>query len=227
MRLLKGTWGAIPLLLLVLLAILRPDLALDMGWSIRSWTLLALPAFGILLFPLFSSQGAWSFYLGMLTHTLVYLVCLLGSWVAGATSGSIILGIFPWSDAGGYFQDAILLTAGKDFSVFSARRPLFAGMLAAGLGWTDLNLKLVLVFFTVTISVAVFLFSKQVAKSFGPLVGFIALFLSFLFYRKFFGSLITENLGLSLGLLGAALLLQSLRMEKYRVTLATYGLFVL
>lgn len=82
-------------------------------------------------------------------------------------------------------------------------------------------------FFIVTISVAVFLFSKQVAKLFGHLVGFIALFLSFLFYRRFLGSLMTENLGLSLGLLGAALLLQSLRMEKYRVILATYGLFVL
>src|SRR5262249_11691220 len=148
-------------------------------WLIRCWVLLALPSFGILLFPLFFSQGTWSFYLGMLTHALVYLVCLLGSWVAGGTSDVEISGIFPFSDAAGYFQDAILLTGGKDFTPFSARRPLFAGMLAAGLGWTDLNLKLVLVFFTVIVSVAAFLFSKQLAKSFGPVVGFIALFLSF------------------------------------------------
>src|SRR4030095_8986946 len=227
MRFLKGTWGAIPLLLLVLVAVLRPDLALDMGWLIRGWALLALPVFGILLFRLFSTQGTWSFYLGMLTHTLIYLVCLVGSWVAGATSGALISGIFPWSDAGAYFQDAILLTAGKDFTFFSARRPLFSGMLAVALEWTDLNLKLVLVFFTVTVSFADFVFSKQVAKCFGPQVGFIALFLNFLFYRRFLGSLLTENLGLLLGLLGAALLLQSLRMAKYRVTLATYGLFVL
>src|SRR5262245_17414374 len=140
MRVLKGPWAAIPLLLLVLAAILRADLVLDMGWFIRSWALLALPAFGILLFALFSSRGTWSFYLGMLTHTLVYLVCLLGSWVAGATSGSTIAGIFPLRDAEGYFQDAILLTAGKDFTSFSARRPLFSGMLAAALGWTNLNL---------------------------------------------------------------------------------------
>src|SRR5262249_20151891 len=100
MSVLKGTWAAIPLLLLVLITILRADLVLDMGWFIIGWALVALPAFGILLFPLFSSQGTWSFYLGMLTHTLVYLVCLFGSWVAGATGGSIILGIFPYSDAG-------------------------------------------------------------------------------------------------------------------------------
>ncbi len=227
MKILKGIWAAIPLLFLVLAAILRTDLVLNMGWFIRCWALFALAAFAILLFPLFSSQGTWSFYLGMLTHTLVYLVCLLGSWVAGATSGSLISGIFPYMDAGGYFQDAILLTAGKDFTPFSARRPLFSGVLAAGLGWTDLNLKLVLVFFTVTASVAAFLFSKQVATLFGPLVGFIALFLTFLFYRRFLGTLLTENLGLSLGLLGTTLLLQSLHMENYRVTLATYGLFVL
>jgi hypothetical protein len=227
MRVLKGRWAAIPLLLIALAAILRTDLVLDMGWFIRCWALLALPAFAILLFPVFYSQGTLSFYLGMLTHTLVYLVCLIGSWVAGATNASEIAGIFPYSDAGGYFQDAILLAAGKDFSPFSAKRPLFSGLLAAGLGWTDLNLKLVLIFFAVTASVAAFLFSKQVAKLFGPPVGFIALFLSFLFYRRFLGSLLTENLGLSLGLLGAALLLQSLRMEKYRVILPTYGLFVL
>src|SRR5215831_20296004 len=123
MMVLKGTWPAIPLLLVVLIAILRTDLVLDLGWFIRSWAPFALPAFGILLFPFFSSPGTWSFYLGMLTHTLVYLVCLLGSWVAGATSDVQISGIFPFSDAAGYFQDAILLTAGKDFTTFSARRP--------------------------------------------------------------------------------------------------------
>ena len=224
---LKGTWAAIPLLLFVLGGILRPDLVLDMGWFIRCWALFALPAFGLLLFPLFSSQGTRHFYLGMLTHALIYLVCLLGTWVAGMTGGAQIAGIFPFSDAAGFFQDAILLTAGKDFTPFASRRPLFTGIVAAGLGWTDLNLKLVLIFFTVTVSIAVFLFAKQVTRFFGPLVGFIALFLSFLFYRRFMGELITENLGLALGLLGTTLLLQSLRMEKYRVTLAAYGLFVL
>src|SRR5437870_3063310 len=119
---LKGTWAAIPLLLFVLVAILRTDLVLDIGWFIRCWALFALPAFGILLFPLFSSQGTWHFYLGMLTHTLIYLVSLLGTWVTGATSGAHIAGIFPFSDAAGYFQDALLLTAGKDFTPFSSRR---------------------------------------------------------------------------------------------------------
>jgi len=199
---------------------------LDMGSFIRCWALFALPAFGMLLFPLFSSQGTWSFYLGMLTHALIYLVCLFGTWAAGVTSDQIA-GIFPFSDAAGYFQDAILLTVGKDFIFNSVRRPLFSGMLAAGLIWTDMNLKLVLVFFTVIVSIAVFLFSKQVVQFFGSLVGFISLFLSFLFYRRFLGTLLTENLGLSLGMLGSALFLQSLRIEKYRVAIATYGLFVL
>src|SRR5438552_4092515 len=75
--------------------------------------------------------------------------------------------------------------------------------------------------------VSTFLFSKQVARFFGSIVGFIVLILGFLFYRRFLGSLLTENLGLSLGLIGIALLLQSLRMEKYQVILVAYGLFVL
>ena len=85
----------------------------------------------------------------MLTHTLIYLVCLLGTWVAGVTSDQIA-GIFPFSDAAGYFQDAILLTAGKDF-IFILSDVLFF-LECSRLAWDgqDMNLKLVLVFFTVT-----------------------------------------------------------------------------
>ena len=218
-------WTSIPLLLFVALALLRTDLVLHLGWLIRGWALVALLAFVILLLPLFRSQGTWAFYLAMVTHLLLYLVCLVGTWVAGATSDVQVSGIFPFSDAAGYFQDAIFLIAGRDF-VYS-NRPLFTAMLATGLGWTDLNLKLVLIFFSATASIASFLFAKEVAKLFGPLVAFIALVLTFLFYRRFLGSLLTENLGLTLGLLGTALLLQNLRAEKYQVILASYGLFIL
>src|SRR5215813_2458741 len=107
MRLLKGIWPAIPLLLLLLLAILRPAMVLDVGWLIRCWALLALPVFVILVFPLFSSQRTSSFYLGLLTHTLIYLICLLGTWITGITADVQIAGIFPFSDAAGYLQDAI------------------------------------------------------------------------------------------------------------------------
>ena len=227
MRVLKARWAAIPLLLLVMAAIFRPDLVLDAGWFIRGWAIVALVAFGIVLFPLFSSDDVSNLYLGMLAHAFVYLLCLFGTWVAGVTGGSQIAGMFPILDASEYFQDAIFLLAGKDFTSFSARRPLFAGVLAAGLGWTDLNLKLVLMCFAVTVSVAAFLFSKQVARDFGPVAGSLTLLLMFLFYRRFLGTLLTENLGLSFGLLGTTLLLQSLSMEKYRLTLASYGLFVL
>jgi hypothetical protein len=221
----KTALPSIPLLLLLVLALLRSDLVLYFGWLIRGWTLAALVAFAVLLLPLFRAQGTWAFYLAMATHGLIYLVCLVGTWVAGATSDVQVSGIFPFSDAAGYFQDAIFLVAGKD--LVYTNRPLFTAMLATGLGWTDLNLKLVLIFFSATASIASFLFAKEVAKLFGPLVAFVALVLTFLFYRRFLGSLLTENLGLTLGLLGTALLMQSLRAEKCQVILASYGLFIL
>ena len=221
----KATWTSIPVLLFVALALLRTDLVLHLGWLIRGWALVALLAFSFLVLPLFRSQGTLAFYLAMVTHLLLYLVCLVGTWVAGVTSDVQVSGIFPFSDAAGYFQDAIFLLAGKD--LVYTNRPLFTALLATGLGWTDLNLKLVLIFFSATASIASFLFAKEVAKLFGPLVAFIALVLTFLFYRRFLGSLLTENLGLTLGLLGTALLMQSLRAEKYQVILASYGLFIL
>src|SRR5262249_51749724 len=126
-----------------------------------------------------------------------------------------------------YFRDAMLLVSGKDFMLPAAQRPLFAGLLAVALRSTDLNLKLVLVFLTALVSVAAFFFSRQVVGSFGRLAGFRAVLVTFLFYRRFFGSLMTENLGLSLGLLGCALLLHSLQSPEYGVTVAAYAVFVL
>jgi hypothetical protein len=221
----KTTWASIPLLLFVVVALFRSDLVLHVAWFIRGWALVAFVAFSVLLLPLLRSQGTWAFYLAMVTHLLIYIVCLVGAWVAGASSDVQIAGILPFSDAAGYFQDAVFLIAGQDFR--ATNRPLFSAMLAAGLGWTDLNLKVVLILLVATASIASFLFAQQVAKFFGPLVAFIVLFLTFLFYRRFLGSLMTENLGLTLGLLGTALLLQSLRAEKYQVVLASYGLFIL
>jgi hypothetical protein len=220
------TRASVPLLVLVLAAILRPDLVLDLGWLTRCWALVALVVLGILLFRLFSMDGLLSFSLGASTHALVYVICLLGTWDAGVT-GSQIGGLFPFNDTAGYFQDAILLAVGKDFTLNSVRRPLFPGMLAVVLGLTDVNLKLVLIFLTIIVSLSVFLFSKQVARSFGVLVGFTSLFLSFLYYRRFLGTLLTENLGFPLGLLGAALLLRAVRTQRDHVALATYACFVL
>src|SRR5918995_291516 len=220
----KATWTSIPLLLFVALALLRTDLVLHLGWLIRGWALVALLAFSVLVLPLFRSQGTSAFYLAMVTHLLLYLACLAGTWVTGATSDLVVSGIFPFSDAAGYFQDAIFLIAGRDL-VYS-NRPLFTGLLATGLGWTDLNLKLVLIFFSATASIAAFLFAKQVARGFGLFTGFVVLCFIFWFYRRFLGTLLTENLGLTLGLLGTALLLQSLRAEKYEVVLGSYGLFI-
>lgn len=217
---------SVPVLLLVLAAILRPDLVFDAGWLTRCWALVALVMFGIVLFPLFSRDGVPSSFLGASSHALIYVVCLLGTWDAGATD-SQIGGLFPFNDTAGYFQDAVLLAVGKDFTLNSVRRPLFPGMLALGLGVTDVNLKLVLIFLAIIVSLSVFLFSKEVARSFGLLVGFSSLFLSFLYYRRFLGTLLTENLGLPLGMLGVALLLRAARPPQDRVALTTYACFVL
>lgn len=220
------TRASLPILVLVLAAILRPDLVLDLGWLTRCWALFALVVFGVVLFRLFARDGLLCFFLGALTHAFIYIVCLFGTWDAGVT-GTQIGGLFPFNDTAGYFQDAILLAVGKDFTLNSVRRPLFPGILAAVLGLTDVNLKLVLIFLTVTVSLSVFLFSKEVAKSFGTLVGFTCLFLSFLYYRRFLGTLLTENLGLPLGMLGTALLLRATRPREDHLALTAYACFVL
>src|SRR5262245_12276563 len=86
--------SGIPLVISVLLIIFQPQLALNLGWLIRGWAPLTLIAFSVLLLPAFSVPGRWAFYLAMFTHLLLYLLCLVGTWTAGAASDLQFAGIF-------------------------------------------------------------------------------------------------------------------------------------
>ena len=136
-------------------------------------------------------------------------LALAGIWASGQSDALIMTGLLPISDAEGYYLDANLMLNGQPFSVFSSRRPLFAGLLAVLLKVTGQNLQITVAILVLVTAASCYLAARAVRRSSGPLAAAIFVMILFLFYRRFAGTTMTENLGLSLGSLGFALLWRS------------------
>lgn len=150
---------------------------------------------------------------------------LFGTWQAGVTDGTTIAGLFPYSDAQGYFTDALRLLHGQKFSVFSSRRPLFPVFLTGILGITGLDLRLTLGVLTALAALAIGLAVREVQRSLGAAPGALLLISLFMFYRRYIGSTLTEQLGLAWGCVAFSLIWRA--AAEARPRLAVCGLFFL
>ena len=155
----------------------------------------------------------------------VCLIVLVGVWQAGVSDLSIIGGLLPYSDAHGYYTDALRLLHGQKFSVFSSRRPLFPAFLATILNLTDLNLRFALVFLTAMVVIAICFAVREVQRTLGLGAGILMVLCLFMFYRRYIGSTLTEHLGLTLGCLAFALIWRG--AVAARMGPVFFGLFLL
>jgi predicted permease len=89
-------------------------------------------------------------------------------------------GLLPFSDASGYHYDARRLLDGHLLG-WSARRPLFSGLLATLLGLTGQNLQVVLAILVAMTAVACFLLAREVRDTDGPAAAVVVLLLLFRF----------------------------------------------
>lgn len=117
----------------------------------------------------------WSGWIGTLIGLTLTLVVfglpLSGLWTSGISTSALIGGLLPFSDAGGYFNDARRLLDGVLFPDFSARRSMFAGMLAAVLGLTGRNLQLTLAILVAVTAISCYLAGREVQLSHGTAAG--------------------------------------------------------
>ena len=87
----------------------------------------------------------------------IFALPLCGLFQTGASDGaSIIGGLLPYSDAGGYYRSALGLNQGGSFSSFGARRPLFHGFLTTIYALSGSDLRLTLMILTLIGAIAVF-----------------------------------------------------------------------
>jgi hypothetical protein len=155
----------------------------------------------------------------------IFALPLAALWHGALSDGSAIAGLLPFSDAGVYFTEANSLLAGRGFGAFAARRPIFTGVLAALLGIADGNLRLVVAVFGIAAGLGAMVATRALRRTEGPAcaAGFFGLIL--LFYARFAGTALTEQLGVPLGLLAFAMLWRSAAGRHAHLALA--GLFVL
>lgn len=146
--------------------------------------------------------------------------------------GTAIGGLLPWSDANSYYIDAQGLLDGLPIG-WSARRPLFTGLLATLLKFTGSNLAVCIIVLVLLNALATFFLAHQVNLVHGPLAAAIVTILSLLFYKFTseggsiggMGTTLTENLGLALGSTSAAIIYTAVRRSS--VPLMLCGIFCL
>lgn len=143
-----------------------------------------------------------------LSATLVlFSMPLLRLWSTGVSVESFIIGGFlPFSDALRHLPGAIGLLAGEKLTGGAAATPLFPSFIASILAITQGNFQTTLGIITGIAALATTLLVRDIRRHMGVAVAVITLLIVFLFYRRFIGSYLTENLGLILGLLAFSML---------------------
>jgi len=174
----------------------------------------------LILFALFSLTFIYKTKWGDLPRVaLVFLLFgapLYWLWRSGQYDTTAIAGIIPIQDMMQYYSDALLLHYGLPLSVFSSRRPLFAGFLSVILKATNENLQLALIVMAVIVVISVLYLAFEIRKVYGSTTAVLVLILIYYCYKGygFIGKTMTEQLGLPLGVLALALFLQGLRVNK-------------
>ena len=136
-------------------------------------------------------------------------------------------GLFPYSDADLYYISSLGLLEGKPFHVAASWRPLSHGAIATLLGLTQQNLQLTIAILICFIAVSCFFLANEVKSTHGVAPAVLIILLAFLFIRPFIGTLGTENLGLTFGLVGVAFLWRGLKNKAIKWCLGGIFLFTL
>ncbi|NPV74983.1 MAG: hypothetical protein HPY59_01280 [Anaerolineae bacterium] len=162
----------------------------------------------------FTPDTRWGRISAFLLSLWVFGLSLTGLWASGQSEPGAASGLLPWTDAANYYHDALRLLEGFSFQLFSAWRPLFPALLAGLLGASGQNLQAVLGILVLIAGLSACALSLQVRYTHGSLAAAATLTLLFLYYRRFSGTTLSENLGFTLGCLGLALLWQGARQHK-------------
>ena len=222
-------WGVfiiVPLIIYFGIVINRsPNFLRPLSLTVRFSFLSLIPVLTLLLWGVFSIKGWWGRLLSFSTILALFALALAGIWASGQSDALIMTGLLPISDARGYYLDANLLLENQPYSVFSSRRPFFAGLLATLLRFTQRNLQMTVAILVLMTAISCYLAARAVRRSHGALAATVFPIVIFLFYRRFAGTTMTENLGLSLGALSFALLWRAL--QKRSLPYALLGLGIL
>ena len=193
---------ALTIYALILIVPIPYEIGLFVRYNLVFLSVISIPFF----YLAFKIRGFWGNVLSLGLTLILFGLPLSGLWRSGASEPFIIAGLLPFSDAASYYSDALRVTEGFRFSAFSARRPLFPALLTVLLWLTGLNLMVSLAILGMLIGLVCYLAAREMQRSIGIWPALLFLFVLFLFYRRFSGATMTENLGLPLGILSFVIL---------------------
>lgn len=170
-------------------------------------------------------RDTWGKWLTLTFTLILFSLALIYKWQT-ADNFSTVGGLFPVRDAYDYYQGAQTLIFGMDLSGSSTFRPIYTGFLAAVMWASNSNLQTTLIILSWLNALAVFSTALEVNKTLKNSF-FAAIFLVFgyIFFRRFSGTLLTENLGFLLGNLALLFLLRGATSQRLNFSL--FGLFLL
>jgi len=157
-----------------------------------------------------------------LTVTItIFLLPLIAVWEqVGLLYGTAIGGLLPWNDANGYYIDAAALLDGYPIG-WSARRPLFVGLLATLLNFTGANLSVCIPMLVALTAIGTFFLAQEINQVYGPIPGAAVTILALFFYKHIgIGTTLTENLGLTMGATSLAIMYAAIRRTSKPMMLA-------
>ena len=130
----------------------------------------------------------------------------IGMWSTGISEGYVIGGVVPHSDAREYVAGALRLLQDGHLGDWASRRPIFPSFLALLLWFSGQHLAPALGVFLILNVVAIVVATRAVQLTHAGTVAGVVLAGLVLFYRRYVGVALSENVGLFLGCLGFTLL---------------------
>lgn len=183
-----------------------PNFLRPLSLALRTGFNLTVLVYFVALYVSFRLRGWVGQLLSLILTLALFALALAGLWAIGQSQPTVFNGIVPLFDASDYYTDALRLLAGQNFSVFSARRPLFAGLLSFVLWATQHDLMATLGILTLIAALACYATAKEIQRTHGAELAVFVMIILFLFYRYHAGLVMSENLGLPLGSLGFVLM---------------------
>jgi hypothetical protein len=211
----------------LILANRSPNILRSVSMALRTGFGVVIPLAALVLYLALHIRGRFGELISLSAVMSVFAFGLAGVWASGNTQSILLSGLVPLSDATNYYIDALRILHGIEISDFSAMRPFFAGFLSFTLWLTDRNLLNALSVITAIAGVTSYLSAREIQRTHGTEAGVFFLILMFLYYRHHSGTTMSETLGVSVSLLGFALIWQSISTKNAKLSLLGIALITL
>jgi len=195
------------------------------GLMLRQGSLLVLLLISPALALSFTRRDFRGDMMAFIILAVIFGGAIIGVWACGTSDLNIIAGLLPYNDANGYYHGARLLSEGQTFHPFSAKRPIFPALLGVLFTIGGQNLQFAIGCLVLISFLAVFFAAREVNRTSGAICAAFFVFALFLFIRRFIGSVMSETLGLPLGVIGFGLLWSGANRKRLMDIYA--GIFVL